>query len=65
VAASSRPRSSAVADARAGRKSARTTSAPRAHGGWWETLRAFAGTVLLFLVIRAFLIEAFRIPSGA
>ncbi len=33
--------------------------------GVWETVRAFAGTVLLFLVIRTFLLEAFRIPSGS
>lgn len=31
----------------------------------WETVRAFAGTVLLFLIIRTFLVEAFRIPSGS
>jgi signal peptidase I len=34
-------------------------------GSWWESLRAFLGTVLVFLVIRAFLVEAFRIPSGS
>src|SRR5207302_5458067 len=41
--------------------------APRGKqgGSWWESLRAFLSTVLVFLVIRAFLVEAFRIPSGS
>lgn len=37
----------------------------RGDGGRWESVRAFASTVIVFLVIRAFLVEAFRIPSGS
>ena len=61
----------AVADLRAGRraatrsKSTGRSAARRGAGGVWETVRAFAGTVVLFLVIRTFLVEAFRIPSGS
>jgi signal peptidase I len=67
VAASSSARSrNVVADVRAGRRSA--GSAPRStgrSGGNWENIRAILGTVLLFLVLRTFLVEAFRIPSGS
>ena len=55
-----------VADVRAGRSTAARAPRSRARsGGLWESVRAFAGTVLLFLVIRTFLVEAFRIPSGS
>jgi signal peptidase I len=56
-----------VADARAGRRGSRrpARSNARGAGGVWESVRAFLGTVLLFLVIRTFFIEAFRIPSGS
>ena len=47
-----------------GNRSARPSNSAGASGVW-ETVRAFAGTVLLFLVIRTFFIEAFRIPSGS
>jgi signal peptidase I len=68
--AAPRPRSESnpVADLRGGKSSARkrSRSASSAQkGGWRESLRAFLGTVLIFLVIRALLIEAFRIPSGS
>lgn len=75
AASSTKPASSrnAVADLRAGR---RTSSHPKSGGrsaarrgggsaGVWETARAFLSTVVLFLVIRTFLVEAFRIPSGS
>ena len=73
AASSAKPASSrnAVADLRAGRRpSARPKTGARAatrrgRGGFWETARAFLGTVVLFLVIRTFLVEAFRIPSGS
>jgi signal peptidase I len=41
------------------------SSKRKGNGGRWESVRAFASTVIVFLVIRAFLIEAFRIPSGS
>jgi signal peptidase I len=66
--AAPRPRSASnpVADLRSGKSRARArTSTSAEKGGWRESLRAFLGTVLIFLVIRAFLVEAFRIPSGS
>jgi signal peptidase I len=60
-----------VSDVRSGRRAAPSRDGRAARrasaraAGVWETVRAFAGTVLLFLVIRTFLIEAFRIPSGS
>ena len=66
--AASRPRSESnpVADLRRGKPGPRSRASANAEkGGWRESLRAFLGTVLIFLVIRAFLVEAFRIPSGS
>jgi signal peptidase I len=31
----------------------------------WESVKSLAGAVLIYLVLRTFLIEAFRIPSGS
>ena len=31
----------------------------------WENVKSFAGAVLIYLVIKTFLMEAFRIPSGS
>jgi signal peptidase I len=31
----------------------------------WETVKSFAGAVLIYLVIKTLLMEAFRIPSGS
>jgi signal peptidase I len=49
-----------VADLRAG-KSPRKGTRPTA----WENVKAIAITLAIFLLIRTFLIEAFRIPSGS
>jgi signal peptidase I len=78
VAASNRPASAGssassknvVANARAGRASKRPPTGGSGGGRksrsvLWDNVRAFLGTVLIFLVIRAFLVEAFRIPSGS
>jgi len=32
---------------------------------WWEQFKSIAGAVAIFLFIRAFFIEAYRIPSGS
>lgn len=53
-----------VAALRSGKKSA-PAAAQRGKASTWESVRAFAVTVLIFLVIRTFLVEAFRIPSGS
>ena len=37
----------------------------RSRGGTWEFVRSLLGAVLIFLVVRTFLVEAFRIPSGS
>lgn len=38
---------------------------PRGGGGWWESAKSIAGALLIFLFVRTFLVEAFRIPSGS
>ncbi|HET7631558.1 MAG TPA: signal peptidase I [Gemmatimonadaceae bacterium] len=49
-----------VAQARAGR------SAPADAGRRrWENIKSYAWAILIFLVIRTFFVEAFRIPSGS
>jgi signal peptidase I len=32
---------------------------------WWEGIKSLAGVILIYLVIKTFLMEAFRIPSGS
>ncbi len=49
---------SAVAAARGGK------SVPFARRAW-ENFKSIAGTIAIFLFLRAFLIEAYRIPSGS
>lgn len=52
-----------VAQARGGKK------ASRSGGGVgrkiWENVKSLAGAVLIYLLIKTFLMEAFRIPSGS
>jgi signal peptidase I len=52
------PASTAVADARGG-----TRGAPKSRA--WENVKSIVGTIVVFLLLRAFLIEAYRIPSGS
>ena len=63
MAASAKQRSSSSAVARARGKKA----PPRARrtGGLWNTVKSYGTALLFFLVVRAFLVEAFRIPSGS
>ncbi|MFL5579975.1 MAG: signal peptidase I [Gemmatimonadaceae bacterium] len=48
---------------------ARAGKAPRSGGSamrrGWEQFKSLAGAIAIFLVIRAFLVEAFRIPSSS
>ncbi|HKS06078.1 MAG TPA: signal peptidase I [Gemmatimonadaceae bacterium] len=53
---SEKPASTAVADAR---------GTPRKGGRAWENIKSIAITVAVFLFLRAFFIEAYRIPSGS
>ena len=48
-----------VAAARGGRSSGKAGAAT------WELLRSVLGAILIFLVVRTFLIEAYRIPSSS
>src|SRR3970282_2685553 len=46
-----------VASVREGKK------APRAPAALWDNIKGIGGAVLLFLFLRTFLVEAYRIPS--
>jgi signal peptidase I len=37
--------------------------AARTGDGWWETFKSIAGMIAIFLAVRQFLVEAYRIPS--
>jgi signal peptidase I len=50
-----------VAQARAGKTKPKGSLQQRA----WENIKSLAGAVLIYLVIKTFLMEAFRIPSGS
>jgi len=52
-----------VAQARAGKSGPPTASPLR--GRVWENVKSLAGAVLIYLVIKTFFVEAFRIPSGS
>jgi signal peptidase I len=54
----SAPISTAVADARG-----KSATAPKNRA--WENVKSILGTVAIFLFLRAFFIEAYRIPSGS
>lgn len=47
-----------VAEARGSRK-------PPASRAFWDTTKSILGIVIIFLILRTFLIEAYRIPSGS
>src|SRR5690348_14700332 len=49
-----------VAQARSGGKNARP-----AGRVLWENFKSLAGAVLIYLFVRTFFVEAFRIPSGS
>ena len=44
-----------------GKQKARTAS----RGAVWENVKSLLGAVLIYLVIKSFLFEAYRIPSGS
>jgi signal peptidase I len=56
---SDKPRNS-VAAARAGSSGGRSASKR-----FWEGFKSLAGTVAIFLILRTFFVEAYRIPSGS
>jgi len=59
-----RPKKNVVAQAR-GNKAQRTASGGARSGAAWETIKSILGAVAIYLVIRTFLVEAYRIPSGS
>jgi signal peptidase I len=54
-------KSNVVADARAGKTTPKAPLSKRV----WENVKSLAGAVLIYLLIKTFLMEAFRIPSGS
>jgi signal peptidase I len=50
-----------VAQARAGKSSSGKSTVLKI----WEQIKSLAGAILIYLVIKTFLMEAFRIPSGS
>jgi signal peptidase I len=59
-----------VAQARSGKTRAKGGGGATGGGGSlgrkvWENVKSLAGAVLIYLVIKTFLMEAFRIPSGS
>src|SRR5512132_2229229 len=58
-----------VAAARGKKKSSATATArggnAASSGATWEFLKSVAWMLLIFVFVRAFLVEAFRIPSGS
>jgi signal peptidase I len=64
MAAKKRPaRSNTVAQARKGGGAQK--SSPSAGNWLWENFKSLAGAVVIYLVVKTLLIEAFRIPSGS
>ncbi len=54
----SKPKSTSTVAAARGRKGGGRAPA-------WEVVKSIAGTIAIFLVLRTFLVEAYRIPSGS
>jgi signal peptidase I len=48
-----------------GGKTVKTGKPRRSGSPIWENVKAFGGALLIFLFVRTFLVEAFRIPSGS
>ena len=46
-------------------RSAKTGSGKSGARWAWEQIKSLAGAILIYLVIKTFLMEAFRIPSGS
>src|SRR5215470_9590216 len=57
--------SNVVAQARGGKAQGASKKSGKGAGAWWETFKSIAGAIAIYLVIRTFLVEAYRIPSGS
>jgi signal peptidase I len=58
------PKKNVVAQAR-GKNAPRAASNGARSGALWETIKSIGGAVIIYLVIRTLLVEAYRIPSGS
>jgi signal peptidase I len=62
-------KSSVVAQARGGKRRGRGSSSDQSSasfGRWlWENAKSLAGAIVIYLVVKTLLIEAYRIPSGS
>lgn len=53
-----------VAQARAGKKTPRSSSGKKG-GKLWQDIKSLAGAVVIYLFVKTLFVEAFRIPSGS
>ena len=58
------PKKNVVAQAR-GKNAPRAASNGARSGALWETIKSIGGAVIIYLIIRTLLVEAYRIPSGS
>jgi len=58
------PKKNVVAQARGKNAPRAASSGARSHA-LWETIKSIGGAVIIYLVIRTLLVEAYRIPSGS
>lgn len=58
------PKKNVVAQAR-GKNAPRAASNGARSGALWETIKSIGGAIIIYLVIRTLLVEAYRIPSGS
>ena len=58
------PKKNVVAQARGKNAPRAASSGARSHA-LWETIKSIGGAIIIYLVIRTLLVEAYRIPSGS
>lgn len=58
------PKKNVVAQAR-GKNAPRAASSGARSQALWETIKSIGGAIIIYLVIRTVLVEAYRIPSGS
>jgi signal peptidase I len=58
------PKKNVVAQARGKNAPRAASNSARSHA-LWETIKSIGGAIIIYLVIRTLLVEAYRIPSGS
>ena len=58
------PKKNVVAQAR-GKNAPRAASGGARSQALWETIKSIGGAIIIYLIIRTLLVEAYRIPSGS